>query len=112
MSKLYTRTTEYALLTSKKDTSLGLIQAEIPQGELSRDEYCSKVHFPYQRETVACYPTTSEVYDKYKKLLTNKGIILCGRLAENKYLNMDQAIVNAREKVYNILGLDSRAWTC
>ena len=112
MSKLYTRTTEYALLTSKKDTSLGLIQAEIPQGELSRDEYCSKVHLPYQRETAACYPTTSEVYDKYKKLLTSRGIILCGRLAENKYLNMDQAIVNAREKVYNILGLDSKVWTC
>lgn len=112
MSKLYTRTTEYALLTSKKDTSLGLIQAEIPQGELNRDEYCSKVHLPYQRETAACYPTTSEVYDKYKKLLTNRGIILCGRLAENKYLNMDQAIVNAREKVYNILGLDNIEWTC
>lgn len=105
MSRPYTRTTEYALLTSKKDTVPGLIQAEIPQGELDKYDYCLKFQSPYLNETTACYPTTSDVYKEYEKLLTGKGIILCGRLAENKYLNMDQAIVNAREKVYNILGI-------
>lgn len=112
MSRPYTRTTDYALLTSKKGTFSGLIQAEIPQGELGQDEYCSKLFSPYWNETTACYPTTSEVYNEYEKLLTSKGIILCGRLAENKYLNMDQAIINAREKVYNILGIEKDQLTC
>ena len=108
-----TRTTDYALLTSKKTTIPGLIQSEVPLGELTREELCKQSSIiPYEYETAACYPTTSLVYTEYEKLLAGKEIFLCGRLAENKYLNMDQAIINAREKVYNILGINTTACAC
>lgn len=98
-----TRTTDYALLTSKITTIPGLLQSETPLGELSKNEFAKSCFIPYEQEVVACYPTSSIIYEKYKIFAEEKGIILCGRLAENKYLNMDQAIINAKDKVYKFL---------
>ena len=54
----------------------------------------------------AFYPIADEknlkLYELYKKELTEKGIILCGRLGSYQYLNMDQAIDNALGTYINL----------
>lgn len=86
----WTRTTDYSLLYPTKRGE-SIIISETPLGEDCR-----------RYGGVACYPTTDKKYDQYKMNLEFRKYILCGRLAENKYLDMAPAIANAREKVYNL----------
>ena len=63
-------------------------------------EYPSDIGEPY-------YPIPSsknqELYEKYKQLAKQSGIHMLGRLANYRYFNMDQAILNALEYFENTL---------
>lgn len=87
----FTRTTNYSLLWPKKRCRIDFTISEEPLGTGSESE----TNVDWVEE---CYPARDvEIFDKYKKFCEEKGYILCGRLAQNKYLNMDQAIENAWE---------------
>ena len=66
-------------------------------------KFCSKrkieiSEYPVQesREGVPCYPAANlALYEKYATLAKQRKFFLCGRLAENRYLDMDTAIENA-----------------
>lgn len=96
----WTRTTDYGLMCWRANGRPGKIYSETPLGEVKSYDYRTIV--PYESEARACYPTKSEEYDRVATEAKRQGMILCGRLAENKYLNMDQAMLNAMRKVYNL----------
>lgn len=88
----FTRTTNYSLLWPKRRSRLDFCMSEEPLGEGLPSQ--TDVHY-----SVDCYPARdTETYEKYKKYFEGQGFVLCGRLAENLYLNMDAAIENAWEK--------------
>ncbi len=85
----YTRITEYKHFTKQKST-FTTISEEYPQ---DYDKTVSGKDVPF-------YPIPNknnhELYEKYRKLtLKFKNILLLGRLAEYKYLNMDLVIKRA-----------------
>ena len=85
----YTRITEYKHLTKQK-SKFTTFSKEYPQ------DYDKAV--PGKDVPFYPIPTKSnhELYEKYRKLtLKFKNILLLGRLAEYKYLNMDLVIKNA-----------------
>jgi UDP-galactopyranose mutase len=47
-------------------------------------------------------PESQEMYRKYKELADSKGVILAGRLARYKYMDMDDCIVDALEVLREI----------
>lgn len=85
----YTRITEYTKMPAQKLSGKTVIALEYPQ--------------PYQAgETEPYYPILTEksiaMYEKYKlELQRIPNLYLCGRLADFKYYNMDQAIDRALE---------------
>ena len=85
----YTRITEYKYFTRQKST-FTTFSKEYPQ---NYDKTIPGKDVPF-------YPipnkSNHELYEKYRKLtLKFKNILLLGRLAEYKYLNMDLVIKNA-----------------
>lgn len=54
---------------------------------------CNAKHYPIRDEE------STKLYEKYKALADEEGIILCGRLATYHYLNMDEVIEQAFEVV-------------
>ena len=90
----YTRQTEYKQFTfSKCNKNKTVIATEYP---LEYDPNSEIANTPY-------YPTLTkqsmEMYEKYKAESEKYGnIILCGRLAEFRYYNMDVCIEHALEK--------------
>lgn len=87
--KGYTRITEYSKLPPQKTNGKTVIALEYPQA------YDSKQTEPY-------YPIPTEqsklLYEKYRtELDAIPNLILCGRLGDFKYYNMDQAIKRALE---------------
>lgn len=94
----YTRSTEYRKLMlddSKADGSI--VATEYP---LQYDRNSSVGNIPY-------YPVVTDesnkMYEKYLNELSKyKNIVLCGRLAEFKYYNMDICIEHALEKFEEI----------
>ncbi len=94
-AKGYTRSTEYKKLTYgiDQDINISMIATEYPLEYNPENEVGNT---PY-------YPTVTEenfkLYEKYKKEAEEYGnIILCGRLAEYRYYNMDICIEHALEK--------------
>lgn len=101
-----TRTTNYGLL-SYGTTSVGVYVSEEPLGEDKdscgnlREEEQVSYNWAKKGETwtKCCYPARdTELYQRYAKFASDKGYILCGRLAENLYLDMHAAVKNALEK--------------
>lgn len=85
----YTRITEYTKLPYRKTHGKTVIAVEYPI------RYKSGNGEPY-------YPVptkeSSELYEKYRKALKKiPNLILCGRLGDFKYYNMDAAILRALE---------------
>ena len=105
-----TRTTSYNYLRPVHQTSSGMKSriSEIPlaedldeKGEARPEE---GIVYYGDEWTACCYPARdTNIYNKYKQYCEQNDYILCGRLAENKYLNMDQAIKNAIEKAKKYL---------
>lgn len=84
----YTRITEYSKLPPQKTDGKTVIALEYPQ--------------PYTDGTEPYYPIPTEksqnLYEQYKAELSKiPNLILCGRLGDFKYYNMDQAIERAFE---------------
>ena len=93
-----TRTTNYALLWPTKRGE-DVYVTEFPLNDHFKEEVKTEAY-----ETKRCYPARQTgVYDQYAKFCKEKGYILCGRLAENKYLDMDKAILNSWEKAKKYL---------
>ena len=95
----YTRSTEYKKFTFglDQDISVSMIATEYPVAYDPADE---KANIPY-------YPVLTEDSQKrYQKYLAEAerygNIVLCGRLAEFKYYNMDVCIEHAFEKFKTI----------
>lgn len=95
----YTRSTEYKKITFDVDDDMpiSMIATEYP---LQYNPNAKIGNTPY-------YPIVAEenfkIYNKYKKESEKYGnIVLCGRLAEYKYYNMDICIEHALEKFQEI----------
>lgn len=95
----YTRITEFKRLYETSSNKTVIVK-----------EYPRKEGEPY-------YPIPSkrnmELYDKYKALAEKeeeKGVYFIGRLANYKYFNMDQAILNALEFYERLEGGDKAAY--
>lgn len=95
----YIRSTEYKKFTYgiDKDMSISMIATEYP---LQYDPESETANIPY-------YPIIAEdnikLYEKYLAEAEKYGnIVLCGRLAEYKYYNMDICIEHALEKFEDI----------
>ena len=89
----YTRSTEYKKITLNCRAECTVVATEYP---LEYDPNSDIANTPY-------YPTLTkesmEMYEKYKAESEKYGnIILCGRLAEFRYYNMDVCIEHALEK--------------
>lgn len=89
----YTRKTEYKTFNYDCDSDYTVIATEYP---VEYDRNSLDANIPY-------YPTLTkqsmEMYEKYKTESEKYGnIILCGRLAEFRYYNMDVCIEHALEK--------------
>ncbi|NQV18627.1 MAG: UDP-galactopyranose mutase [Armatimonadetes bacterium] len=85
----YTRITEYKHLTRQK-SKFTTFSEEYPQ---DYDKTVSRKDVPFYPIP---YKSNHELYEKYRKLtLKFKNILLLGRLAEYKYLNMDLVIKSA-----------------
>lgn len=86
----FTRITEYKKLPEQSIEGITVIAKEYPQTyskENGIDPY-------YPIPTAA----TDELYNKYRELTAHfSNLLLCGRLADYKYYNMDQAIKRALE---------------
>ena len=95
----YTRSTEYKKFTYAidEDIPVSMTATEYP---LQYDPESENANIPY-------YPIIAEdnikLYEKYLKETEKYGnIVLCGRLAEYKYYNMDICIEHALEKFEDI----------
>jgi UDP-galactopyranose mutase len=91
-SHKFTRITEFKYLTGQKSKNTTIVK-EYPQ--------------LYNGNNIPYYPIidkyNSDLYDKYKnKVINIRNLYLCGRLAEYKYYNMDQAILKAIETAEEI----------
>lgn len=96
-AKGYTRETEYKKITLNCSAKNTVVATEYP---LEYDPYSKEANIPY-------YPTLTseslELYEKYFNDANKYGnIVLCGRLAEFRYYNMDICIEHALEKFEEI----------
>lgn len=95
----YTRSTEYKKITYEidRDIPVSMIATEYP---LEYDPASDNANIPY-------YPVIAEEnlkrYELYRSEAEKYGnIVLCGRLAEYRYINMDVCIEHALEKFEEI----------
>lgn len=93
----YTRITEYKILQQQEISGITKIALEYP---MEYDRNSNKGNEPY-------YPVINEknmgIYDKYKTMLQDyENFFVCGRLADYKYYNMDDAIQRAFDVYYNV----------
>ena len=92
----FTRITEYTKLPFQKNNKT-VIAKEYPllfEKELNNEPY-------YPIPTIK----SSEMYEKYRKeALEYKNLYLLGRLAEYKYYNMDQCVMNALKLADKLIG--------
>ena len=85
----YTRITEYAKLPPQKTNGKTVIALEYP---LPYEAAKTEPYYPIPTEA------SSALYAKYREKLDKiPNLILCGRLGDYKYYNMDQAILRALE---------------
>lgn len=64
---------------------------------------CDAKHYPIRDDK------SEAIYEKYKQLADEKGIILCGRLATFHYMDMDEVINQAMEVIHEISRLHTDA---
>lgn len=95
-AKGYTRKTEYKFLMEDCSKAVGSVIATEYPCAYNRT-IGNEPFYPVVTEE------TIEKYDKYKKLADKyKNLYLCGRLAEFRYYNMDDCIINAINIYENI----------
>ncbi len=95
----YTRSTEYKKLTYglDQDIPVSMIATEYPLDYDPSDERASIPYYPVLTEA------SRRMYSKYVEEAERYGnIVLCGRLAEFRYYNMDVCIEHAFEKFKDI----------
>lgn len=95
----YTRSTEYKKLTYglDQDIPVSMIVTEYPLDYDPSDERASIPYYPVLTEA------SRRMYSKYVEEAERYGnIVLCGRLAEFRYYNMDVCIEHAFEKFKDI----------
>jgi len=91
----FTRCTDMALFPSNISSHKSVLYFEYPQ---NWEEHKNERYYPVPA------PSAKKLYNQYKEKLTQfPKLILCGRLAEYQYFNMDQAVANAMKKVDEIL---------
>lgn len=95
---LYTRKTEYKKITYNiPDCNVSVVAAEYPLEYNPCNETGNIPYYPVlTEESLKCYNKYLNEANKYKN------IILCGRLAEFRYINMDICIEHAFEKFEEI----------
>lgn len=91
----FTRITEYTKLPVQKISEKTKIAIEYP------------LKYDANEDMEPYYPIltndSKELYEKYKRLANSvEKLFLCGRLADFKYYNMDQALYNALKKCDNL----------
>ena len=85
----YTRITEYAKLPVQKTNGKTVVALEYP---LAYEAGATEPYYPIPTEA------SLALYGKYRSYLENvPNLVLCGRLGDYKYYNMDQAIERALE---------------
>ena len=85
----YTRITEYSKLPVQKTNGKTVIALEYP---LSYDKKTSEPYYPIPTEE------SRMLYEKYRNALDKiPNLIVCGRLGDFKYYNMDEALLRALE---------------
>ena len=85
----YTRITEYSKLPVQKTNGKTVIALEYP---LSYDKKTSEPYYPIPTEE------SRALYEKYRNALDKiPNLIICGRLGDFKYYNMDGALLRALE---------------
>lgn len=88
----FTRVTEYTKLPYQKTNGKTIVAYEYPLQFKEGDD--AEPYYPIPTED------SSKQYAKYKELAdTFENLVLCGRLADYKYYNMDQAIAAVLKKV-------------
>lgn len=90
----FTRCTDMALFPSTCNNSKSTLYFEYPH---EWEEQKNERYYPVPA------PSAKALYNKYKaKLKHFPKLILCGRLAEYQYFNMDQAVANAIKKLETV----------
>jgi UDP-galactopyranose mutase len=85
----FTRITEFKKITGQQAAGATCVLREYPT-DSDRHEPCYPVENPANRA----------LYDRYaREMRLYSNIVLCGRLAEYRYYNMDQAVASAMDKV-------------
>lgn len=95
----YTRSTEYKKITYglDQDIPISMTATEYPLAYDANAEVGNIPYYPIMNES------NNKIYNKYLGEVNKYGnIILCGRLAEYKYYNMDICIEHALEKFEEI----------
>lgn len=98
-AKGYTRSTEYKKITYNvdKDIPISMIATEYPMQYDPDREIGNIPYYPIVNDE------NTKLYEKYLKEVEKYGnIVLCGRLAEYRYYNMDICIEHALEKFEEI----------
>jgi UDP-galactopyranose mutase len=85
----YTRITEFKYLTGQQHNKTSIVY-EYPSNE-------GEPYYPIPR------PANADLYERYRALATAScGVYFCGRLANYRYLNMDQVVAQALHLYRNI----------
>lgn len=99
----YTRITEYKWLQEQHVDGVTKIAVEYPLCHVPGDEKAGEPYYPVINDA------NTGLYRKYKNDLSVFGrLYLCGRLAEYKYYNMDDAIGRAFEVADEIINGDEK----
>ena len=91
---IQTRTIEHKHFIGGDDKPFTIVSYEVPCLYVFGE---NEPYYPIETDT------NRNVYNELRKRAEDEGYILCGRLAEYKYLDMDDTIINALQVVNKIL---------
>ncbi len=84
----YTRITEFKYLTAQVEKSCSTILREYPKAYDPNEK--NEPYYPINN------PENNALYDRYKEMFSEfSNIVLCGRLSQYSYFNMDKVVENA-----------------
>ncbi len=93
----YTRVTEYTKMPEQKDLGWTTVAYEYPAVYDRRADMGKEPYYPVLTDE------SQRMYGQYRELAGKyKNLILCGRLADFKYYNMDQCVLRALEVYENM----------
>lgn len=93
----YTRITEYTKLPPQRCGERTVIAVEYPLPYVPQASKGNEPYYPIPS------PESLALYGKYKSYASKfRNLILCGRLADYKYYNMDDAVLHALETLRSI----------